>query len=48
VGIDISPLSFYALTQIKQQPGLVLGYGRLPLPNVPGVVRQLAQALELG
>jgi GntR family transcriptional regulator / MocR family aminotransferase len=44
-GVDIRPLSFYAHTPIAQEPGLVLGYGRLPLPSVPGVVTALARAV---
>jgi hypothetical protein len=27
-------------------PGLVMGYGRLPLPSVPGVVGALARASQ--
>lgn len=45
-GIDIRPLSYYAHTPIKQEPGLVMGYGRLPLPSVPGVVGALARASQ--
>jgi GntR family transcriptional regulator/MocR family aminotransferase len=45
-GIDIRPLSYYAHTPIEQEPGLVMGYGRLPLPSVPGVVGTLAQVLQ--
>jgi GntR family transcriptional regulator/MocR family aminotransferase len=45
-GIDIRPLSYYALAPIEQEPGLVLGYGRLPLPSVPGAVTALARTLE--
>ncbi len=45
-GIDIRPLSYYAHTPIEHEPGLVIGYGRLPLPNVPGVVSALAQAIH--
>jgi GntR family transcriptional regulator/MocR family aminotransferase len=44
-GIDIRPLCHYTTTQIAQEPGLVLGYGRLPQPSVPGVVDALARAL---
>jgi GntR family transcriptional regulator/MocR family aminotransferase len=45
-GIDLRPLSYYAHTPIEQEPALVLGYGRLPLPSVPGVVGALARALQ--
>jgi GntR family transcriptional regulator/MocR family aminotransferase len=45
-GIDIRPLSYYARTPIEQGPGLVVGYGQLPLPSVPGVVGALARALS--
>jgi GntR family transcriptional regulator / MocR family aminotransferase len=45
-GIDIRPLSYYAHTPIEQEPGLVMGYGRLPLPSVPGVVGTLARVLQ--
>lgn len=45
-GIDVRPLSYYAHTPIKQAPGLVMGYGRLPLPSVPGVVGALARAMQ--
>jgi GntR family transcriptional regulator / MocR family aminotransferase len=45
-GIDIRPLSWYAHTSIRQEPGLVLGYGRLPLPSVPGVVAALTRTME--
>ena len=45
-GIDIRSLSHYAHTPIRQDPGLVLGYGQLPLPSVPGVVDTLARALQ--
>lgn len=44
VGIDVRPLSYYARGDIAQ--GLVIGYGRLPLPSVPRVVRALAQAIQ--
>jgi GntR family transcriptional regulator/MocR family aminotransferase len=45
-GIDIRSLSYYGHTPIEQEPGLVLGYGRLRQPNVPGVVTALARAVE--
>jgi GntR family transcriptional regulator/MocR family aminotransferase len=45
-GIDVRPLSTYAHAPIEQDPGLVLGYGRLPLPSVPGVVGALARAVH--
>jgi GntR family transcriptional regulator/MocR family aminotransferase len=45
-GIDIRPLSYYAHTPIEQEPGLVMGYGRLPLPSMPGVVGALARASQ--
>ncbi len=45
-GIDIRPLSYYAHTPIEQEPGLVMGYGRLPLPSVPGFVGALARAMQ--
>jgi GntR family transcriptional regulator / MocR family aminotransferase len=45
-GIDIRPLSYYAHTPIEQEPGLVMGYGRLPLPSIPGVVGALAWAIQ--
>jgi GntR family transcriptional regulator / MocR family aminotransferase len=45
-GIDIRPLSYYAQTPIAQGPGLVVGYGRLPLPSVAGVVGALARAVS--
>jgi GntR family transcriptional regulator/MocR family aminotransferase len=44
-GIDIRPLSHYASTPIDQ-PGLVLGYGRLSQSSLPGVVHALAQAVD--
>jgi GntR family transcriptional regulator/MocR family aminotransferase len=47
-GIDIRPLSFYAHTPVRQEPGLVIGYGRLPLPSVPGVVAALARIIGDG
>jgi GntR family transcriptional regulator / MocR family aminotransferase len=47
-GIDIRPLSSYAHAPIEQAPGLVLGYGRLPLPGVPGAVAALARAIRSG
>jgi GntR family transcriptional regulator / MocR family aminotransferase len=46
VGIDIRPLSYYAHTPIQQDPGLVMGYGRLPLPSVPGFVAALARTIQ--
>lgn len=45
-GIDIRPLSYYAHIPDQQEPGLVMGYGRLPLPGVPGVVAALARAMH--
>jgi GntR family transcriptional regulator/MocR family aminotransferase len=45
-GIDIRPLSYYAHIPNQQEPGLVMGYGRLPLPGVPGVVAALARAMH--
>jgi GntR family transcriptional regulator/MocR family aminotransferase len=45
-GIDVRPLSYYAHTPIEQEPGLVMGYGRLPLHSVAGVVGALAQAAQ--
>jgi GntR family transcriptional regulator / MocR family aminotransferase len=45
-GVVLRPLSYYTQPPIEQEPGLVLGYGRLPLPSVPGVVGALAQALQ--
>jgi GntR family transcriptional regulator/MocR family aminotransferase len=45
-GIDIRPLSYYAHTPIKQEPGLVMGYGRLPLPSVPSVIGALTRAIQ--
>jgi GntR family transcriptional regulator / MocR family aminotransferase len=45
-GVDVRPLSHYAHTPIPQEPGLVLGYGRLPLPGVAGIVATLARALQ--
>jgi GntR family transcriptional regulator/MocR family aminotransferase len=45
-GVVLRPLSYYAHPPIEQEPGLVLGYGRLPLPSVPGVVGALARALQ--
>jgi hypothetical protein len=45
-GIDIRSLSYYASTSLKQHPGLVMGYGRLPLPSVPAVVRALTATME--
>jgi GntR family transcriptional regulator/MocR family aminotransferase len=47
-GIDIRPLSAYAHTPIRQDPGLVMGYGRLPLSGVPGVVAALKRAMPRG
>jgi GntR family transcriptional regulator/MocR family aminotransferase len=45
-GIDIRPLSYYAHIPDRRDPGLVIGYGRLPLPAVPGVVSALARAMR--
>jgi GntR family transcriptional regulator/MocR family aminotransferase len=46
-GIDIRSLSYYyATTPVEPEPGMVLGYGRLPRPSVPGVVHALARALD--
>jgi GntR family transcriptional regulator/MocR family aminotransferase len=45
-GIDIRPLSYYAHIPNQQEPGLVMGYGRLPPPGVPGVVAALARAMH--
>jgi GntR family transcriptional regulator/MocR family aminotransferase len=45
-GIDLRSLSYYAHTPIPQEPGLVLGYGRVPLPSVPSAVAALANALR--
>jgi GntR family transcriptional regulator / MocR family aminotransferase len=45
-GILIRPLSYYAHGPIEQEPGLVLGYGRLAVPSVSGVVRALGRALR--
>lgn len=46
--IDIRPLSDYAHAPISQEPGLVLGYGRLPTSGVPAFVASLARAVEAG
>jgi GntR family transcriptional regulator / MocR family aminotransferase len=46
VGIDTRPLSYYTHAPIRQEPGLVMGYGRLPLPSVPGVVAALTRGLQ--
>jgi GntR family transcriptional regulator / MocR family aminotransferase len=43
--VDIRPLSYYASPPIEQEPGLVLGYGRLPKPSIPGAVGALTRAL---
>jgi GntR family transcriptional regulator/MocR family aminotransferase len=48
VGIDINSLSYYAHAPVEQEPGLVVGYGRLPLPSIPGVVGALERALAEG
>jgi GntR family transcriptional regulator / MocR family aminotransferase len=45
-GMDIRPLTHYSYAPTARDPGLVLGYGHLPLPSVPGVVNILAQALQ--
>jgi GntR family transcriptional regulator/MocR family aminotransferase len=45
-GVDIRPLSFYAHSPVAHEPGLVMGYGRLPLAGVPGVISVLRQALR--
>jgi GntR family transcriptional regulator / MocR family aminotransferase len=45
-GIDIRPLSYYAHAPIPQEPGLVLGYGQVPLPSVPSVAGKLAHAIQ--
>ena len=45
-GIDIRPLSSYAHAPIRQEPGLVIGYGRLPLPSVPSVIAALTRAIQ--
>jgi GntR family transcriptional regulator/MocR family aminotransferase len=47
-GIDIRPLSYYALAPVKQEPGLVLGYGRLPPPSMSAAVTALAAAFRTG
>jgi GntR family transcriptional regulator/MocR family aminotransferase len=43
--VDIRPLSSYTHAPLQQGPGLVLGYGRLPLPSVPGAVAALKRAI---
>lgn len=47
-GIDIRPLSYYAHLPIHQEPGLVMGYGRLSLPSVPAFVSALRRAIVDG
>jgi GntR family transcriptional regulator/MocR family aminotransferase len=45
-GVDIRPLSVYTHHPLEHKPGLVMGYGRLPLAGVPAVTSVLAQALS--
>jgi GntR family transcriptional regulator / MocR family aminotransferase len=45
-GIDIRSLSYYAAAPVEHEPGLVLGYGRLPQQSVPGVIHELARTLD--
>jgi GntR family transcriptional regulator / MocR family aminotransferase len=45
-GVDIRSLSFYAQRPLDQEPALVMGYGRLPLPSVPGAVAAVRDALR--
>jgi GntR family transcriptional regulator/MocR family aminotransferase len=44
--LDIRSLSHYALLPIEQEPGLVMGYGRLTLSNVPSLVGILSRAIH--
>lgn len=46
--IDIRPLSAYVHSPLRQEPGLVMGYGRLPLHSVPGVIATLRRAIQSG
>jgi GntR family transcriptional regulator/MocR family aminotransferase len=46
--IDIRPLSTYVHGPLRQEPGLVMGYGRLPLHSVPGVIATLRRAIPSG
>jgi hypothetical protein len=43
---DIRPLSTYTHAPLRLQPGLVMGYGRLPLPSVPGATAALARTIR--
>jgi GntR family transcriptional regulator/MocR family aminotransferase len=45
-GVDIRPLSYYRHDLTEHEPGLVMGYGRLQLPSVAGVVGTLTQAIR--
>jgi GntR family transcriptional regulator / MocR family aminotransferase len=44
-GVDVRSLSYYASLPTEQEPGLVIGYGRIPKPSIPGVVKALTQAI---
>jgi DNA-binding transcriptional MocR family regulator len=45
-GVDIRPLSYYRHDLTEHEPGLVMGYGRLQLPSVAGIVGTLTQAIR--
>jgi GntR family transcriptional regulator/MocR family aminotransferase len=44
--IRVNGLNTYRLRPRADEPALVIGYGRLPEPAIPGVVTALAEALE--
>jgi DNA-binding transcriptional MocR family regulator len=45
-GVDIRSLSHYAHAPTRYEPALVIGYGRLTLPTVPGFISTLARSVE--
>jgi GntR family transcriptional regulator/MocR family aminotransferase len=46
-GADIRPLSDYVQGPMERAPGLVIGYGRLPVPSVPAFVSVLTRAVAV-
>lgn len=44
-GVDIRSLSHYAHAPTPYEPALVIGYGRLSLPTVPGFISTLARSV---
>jgi GntR family transcriptional regulator / MocR family aminotransferase len=44
-GIEIRSLSYYTKAPMDAEPGLIIGYGRLPLPSVTAFADALARAI---